>query len=46
MKPSIQVTPSGKGKGVGVVVPTLAAASDTIVSIDVKTDLRRDFEGD
>ena len=25
--------------------PTLAAARDTIVSIDVKTDLRRDFEG-
>ena len=45
MIPSDQVSPSGKGKGVGVVLPTLAVARDTILAIDVKTDLRRGFEG-
>ena len=44
MEQGIRVTSSGKGKGIAIVTPTLTAAHEAIVEIDVKNDLRRGFE--
>ena len=46
MIPSIRIVLSGKGKGIGVVVPMLAAVRDTNAAIDVKNDLRQGGERD